>query len=105
MIYFYYYFKIEKKNNQQNGFHKKSRHFITVTTLTYWQYFQRSDYPLGFLVVALVLPSQESCGEEEGAQAAWLWAAALLGDEPQHKRLAAREKDFLLTVEVAMCIL
>lgn len=71
--------------------------------------FQRSDYPLGFLVVALVLPSQAACQEEgegglgelgEGGEEAWLWAAALLGDEPQRVRLVAREKDFVITVEV-----
>ncbi|CAH2107898.1 unnamed protein product [Euphydryas editha] len=60
----------------------------------------RSEYPLGFYVVALLQRAQ-ACGAAEPPAADWLWAAALLGPAAARARLQPR-KDFTVSVEPAL---
>ncbi|XP_050346972.1 SID1 transmembrane family member 1-like isoform X1 [Nymphalis io] len=62
----------------------------------------RSEYPLGFYVVALVLPSEQACGGAAAGERDWLWAAALLGADAARARSLARHKAFTISVEAAL---
>lgn len=64
---------------------------------------QRSEYPLGFLVVALVAARQE-CGAPEPERADWLWPAALLGPAGPRARRLQRTKNFSISIEVNISI-
>ncbi|XP_068632776.1 SID1 transmembrane family member 1-like isoform X2 [Battus philenor] len=62
----------------------------------------RQQFPRGFLVVAVVQPSQTACGGAADEHADWLWAAAVFGETPQPPAPLARTKTFTLTVEAAL---
>ncbi|CAK1601446.1 unnamed protein product [Parnassius mnemosyne] len=62
----------------------------------------RWRYPRGFLVVAVVLARQEACGEVGTDDSAWLWAAAVLGDQPAHHDSPPRTKLLTFTVEASL---
>ncbi|CAG4961741.1 unnamed protein product [Parnassius apollo] len=62
----------------------------------------RRRYPRGFLVVAVVLARQEACGEVGTDDSAWLWAAAVLGEQPAHQVSQPRTKLLTFTVEASL---
>ncbi|XP_047530128.1 SID1 transmembrane family member 1-like [Vanessa atalanta] len=62
----------------------------------------RSEYPYGFYVVALVLPSEQACGGTAAEDMDWLWAAALLGADAARARSLARHKAFTISVQPAL---
>ncbi|XP_038214530.1 SID1 transmembrane family member 2-like, partial [Zerene cesonia] len=59
----------------------------------------RSQYPLGFYIVLMVLQSDEACDMAAEPEADWLWSAALWGAEAQHRAAHERRKEFTVTLQ------
>ncbi|CAG4967023.1 unnamed protein product [Colias eurytheme] len=62
----------------------------------------RSQYPLGFYIVLIVLQSDAACDTAAEPEPDWLWSAALWGSAPHLHAQQQRLKEFTVTIQPSL---